>query len=268
MFACLCANVCGVLLTITMMSLRSALALSPSSNSTWTLPDNESRARDYTARCHTREGGLCMVCVCVRANLLSSPTADTRPGNHRPSSHFASTRDRTAMSHGLPLSLTAELVLAQDVLANGFSSSNWAAFLLLPLPCSTHQREAGSSQHPFTQKRQRAKLDAGRPSSRQDQCTFGARLLLFCGGGVASGGSPETGWLVSGVECRRGSSAIGVPAVGVDTPTARGGVPTSGTSVRKLVSSTNSPKVECVLTRGGSSHTWRSTTEKRGGGPH
>ena len=101
-------------------------------------------------------------CVCVCANLLSSPTADTRPGNHRPSSHFASTRDWTAMSHGLPLSLTAELVLAQDVLANGFSSSNWAAFLLLPLPCSTHQREAGSSQHPFTQRRQRTKLDAGR----------------------------------------------------------------------------------------------------------
>lgn len=67
-------------------------------------------------------------------------------------------------------------------------------------------------------------------------------------------GSLETGWLTSGVESGCGWSAMGVLAAGVDThpgadtPTARGGVPTNGTSVRKLVSSTNNPKVECVLT--------------------
>lgn len=75
------------------------------------------------------------------ANLPSPPTSDTRPGNHRPSSHFASTRDPTTMPHARPPSLTAELVLAQDESARGFSSSSGGAFLLFPLPC-TH-----SSQH-------------------------------------------------------------------------------------------------------------------------
>ena len=119
-------------------------------------------------------------------------------------------------------------------------------------PCPVHTTE-GEHAVSTTQEQVERRHEHGCP---RQVGTFGAFRLLFCETrpplreGVALLGSPETVWLLAlGLECSR-SWSVGMVAVGVDTPpgvdtpSERGGVPTRGTSVRKLVSSTNSPNVE------------------------
>ena len=108
--------------------------------------------REHRQKREKREGpNACAITsarvrLCVSANLLSPFTTDTRPGNHRPSSHLARTREPTTTPQDCPPSLTAELVFTQEVPASG-SSSSGGTFLRLPLPCAHIRGRAGGSQH-------------------------------------------------------------------------------------------------------------------------